>query len=265
MRERLDKWLSRLYHSVGLLYYVSHWVTLAGVLGFLGSLGASKWLHVGSVWLSGGVSAAAMFIGLLLMAKRRTARLHGNNQDIYIELLESFYSELGDSRYRYTRRLIIKALRKGVDHYSYKFGWSGTGSIAPKVESSPDVRVKVEIVDEPFGSRKVCLVQFQRPLRKGQRIEFTYSLDMEDRGHTARPFLTHRVKEPLGRLVLRTKVLDASAKDFLKLVFDLNDTDIPTREEKALLKMGSDEMEWEISRPRLRSVYQLRWMSRERL
>lgn len=175
----------------------------------------------------------------------------------YLEsmLVEVCYSLVDATSYKYSRRVIVKALRNGIDCYKNKITWTGTGSITPNGHNP-----RFTIGDDPFSNYKFCKVDFERPLKKKEKLEIRYSLDLKDPGMQARPFLNHTIHNPIHKLIMRVHFLhDDGGVHFKKEIFMSPMSEMPLWEEKVLLPLDSKEAVWEIDRPRQGYCYRLTW------
>jgi hypothetical protein len=167
------------------------------------------------------------------------------------EISIRFFS-LEDIRYR--KAFKLKALRKGLDRYTDKYKWSGSGAVT--VCSEHDEHELV--LTNRSALWQWYDLRFDRALRKGDTIEIAILWKIEDKGRTAIPFISATIEEPTDTLTMRVwgtdffgikqatcehKATMGSRKPFW------------TRVEKA----HNGEMVWEIPRPRLLHYYEMHW------
>jgi hypothetical protein len=257
MSNTADK-VRRAYYALGLLYYLHHWFTVAGVAGVT----ISAVLHYEHWWRQSlpyvfSLSAVLLTSGLSLWWKARKGQANSHNPGLYPIQIECVYSVLGNNNYRYSRSLTVRALHSDVDHYRSKFTWTGLGQITA---SATNPNHQIRLFDEQYGCFRVCEVHFERPLRRKEEITFTYNLDFVDEAQAARPFLSHMAEYPIGRVILRVRFPDDGViRECKQLTFESRITDMPVSERDLPLPMNSNEVSWDIRNPRLGCKYLIRW------
>ncbi|MDO8588320.1 MAG: hypothetical protein Q7T82_14930 [Armatimonadota bacterium] len=123
---KFDSRLARVYYLIGVLYYLYKLVLVVGGVGIIGSIVSLRGFRFANETL-----IASIFIliwGINLRFKVSKIQRHSANPGLHIMTEECVYSVLGGGRFRYTKRLRLKALREGVDHYDHKFIWTGRGN-----------------------------------------------------------------------------------------------------------------------------------------
>lgn len=252
---RWDSFGARLYYLLGILYYVYHGMLILGGSGVV--------LSVAAIFVKSPYWAAASFLptsicvlamGIVLWAKQRNASLGDHNPGLKEQKLESTYHVLDGHHYTYTRRVIVEAQYDGVDHYMHKFFWSGYGPIEPVGFAGC---LAAEIERPRHGSYRTCKIQFERPLRKGEVLDFTYSISLADAEGSARPFLSHNVRLGVNQLSMRVKGI--AARRYKRQIFTSMLSDIPIYEEDVLAEEHSPDLVWEIKHPRVGYRFELSW------
>ncbi len=255
---RLDAVLARIYYVVGVLYYLSHWVALIGVAGVAGGVTLlARYAFSGEVVVASGF---VLIWGINLKIKSYRVQLYSDNPNFWHILEECVYDVSAAPVYRYTKRLRLKALSGGVDSWSHGFGWSGHGRMHVVCSQQPEnVPVtEVSIVQEEYGPRNVCRVRFERPLKRGEIVEFAVEMTLVDEEGAARPFLSQKINTPAGELIMRVR-LPQGATEYVQAVYESPTTRMPSLEKKVNLAVRSEEARWVIKKPRIRRHYQIRW------
>ncbi len=198
--------------------------------------------------------------GLLLMVtggvllRRRSLELQSLNPGARLIKTEAELT-VNPPNYQYTRQFSIKALQEGLDHYSFKFNWTGGG---PMVPTPLNPRHTVRIGQDPTGTGSLCRIDFD-PLKKGAALECGASIELEDAAGTARPFFAAVITVPHKSLTLRAIIKDPKHPgNCRRRILPSESSLIPVREDQIALPRDGI-LEWHIANPRLRHRYQLLW------
>lgn len=254
------RWISaaaRVYYLAGALYYLYKWLLVTGSGGLVLSALAYISTFPYIVYSVAPLSLFMLAWGGLLAAKKKTIRLQSHNPSLEEKFLESIYTVLGNNQYRYLRRVIIKALHDDVDHYQHKFSWSGTANVGDidSVMQAPYMASVIRVRNSPS---LLCRIQLDRPLRKGEERDLTYSLTLTDTAETAQLFLGHAGYSPIKGLILRINpAAGSNIRTYKRQLFASHTADIPIFEEEVTVPTTSPELWWNIGRPRLGYLYRI--------
>lgn len=234
-------------------------VLFAALVSFAAINWLGGWLHplANHKWLASSILTTAILIISIRIYLRNTRFIPVFPRpecDFLIldkEISIRFFS-LEDIRYR--KKLTLKALRKGLDRYTDKYKWSGTGNVA--VQSEHDEH-RLELTHRSALWQWYDLY-FDHALRKGETIDIGIVWSIEDKDRTAIPFISATVEEPTKSLTMRL---------FAKEFFGIRQA---TCEHKAtmgsrkpfdteILKALDGEIIWKIKRPKLLHYYEMHW------
>lgn len=252
---RFDVVLARVYYAVGLLYYISHYIALAGIVVMGGAVLLRPAYYHDITIICGVVVVWAANAWI----KSRKSQRCSQNPHFYHILEETIYSSRSSPDYSCTKHLRLKALHDMVDHYEWRFNWTGRGKVSVGSISQPEqTTATAELHEESYGTRRLAKISFGRPLKKGEIIDFSFTLILTDDSHTARPFVSEVIKTKIDKWIARV-YLPEGVTDYVTMIYETDVSAIPLFEQKASVDIGSNEARWEIRRPRLYRKYQLRW------
>jgi len=154
----------------------------------------------------------------------------------------------------YIKRIKLKALKAGLDRYTDKYHWTGSGKVQ-LTASIPGQRV-VETIKRRVW--QLYDVHFERPLNKGDIQETEVVWDLYDEKGTAVPFASTIVEEPLDllkiKIILPTNLAPREASCTETPSFGLSR---PTSSFSKPFRRG--EVEWVVKSPRLWYTYEIAW------
>lgn len=262
-RSRWDTLASRITYYLGALFYLYQWFLLLGIAGTISSVVPQirALLSDNSATYGFLLSVGVSVWGVMLWLKADSQRHRGYNPGLEILQVEDIYASKDNYSYTYTKKVTARALQHGVNSYTFKFQWTGTGTIAARVG---DTHHTIQLLDERLGflSRETT-VYFERPLRRREMIALTFHLDLTDTGHTARPFLQGTVFDPIkGKIIFRVQFLRSSnskPSKYKRAIFVSAVTNIPVWEEEVNLPPESYEASWEVRKPRPSYAYRITW------
>jgi hypothetical protein len=252
------KWHSfgaRIYYTLGILYYTYQWLFLTGLIGTI-ILPIAFYNYYWTTFLVAQPSIAFIIISIFFWLRKNKYQLQSANPNLYIVIAEINYELLGNEDYAYSRKLLVRALQHGVDHYEHKFRWTGEGKISVNYCNTD---YKINIFPQSFGINEVCRIDFERPLRRKETREIYYKLSLKDDKKSARTFLAHTIYDNTDKVILRVKFSSIPSKDlYKKQMFMSGVTDCPVWEEIVQFS-GSSEATWVIEKPRPGYRYQISW------
>lgn len=249
---------ARVYYVFGALYYLYHWLIIFGAGGLLVALFSHSASRNQIAFYALSPSLTALIWGLVIWSKRKTVEIQSQNPALYEMELHSTYILHGGGRYHYDRSLKVKARYDGVDHYTAKFTWSGGHGVQPNVHAQGPHTVTVMRAERDYQS--VARINFQRPLRKGEVLDFMYSLELNDPQGQAKPFLAHTVYHRTDKVWLTIRFDTPPAiRFFTRQIFLSTSADIPMFEEVVNVPPNATTLEWQIARPRIGYRYKIIW------
>lgn len=250
---------ARVYYVVGLSYYVYHWLLLGGAGGLAVGIFTHA-IHRNYITFAiAPVSISLLIWGVVLWSKKKATEFLSHNPGLHEKLSDSTYTILENNRYRFNRKLIVQARHGGVDHYKGKFRWSGGGTVEAVLASSAPHHVTLS--RQPHDIHMICRIDFERPLLKGEVLEFNYALEMEDLHHTAEQFVSHSIYYRTDRLVSRVRLEPPPPllRFYRRQILASPTADMPIFEEQVNLQDGREELNWEVKNPRIGYRYKIVW------
>src|SRR5215217_6377385 len=188
------KWVTfaaRVYYVIGLSYYIYHWLLIVGAGGLAFGV-LTHAIHRNYITFGlAPVSVSLILWGIALLARKRALEFQSHNPGLQEKLSDSTYTVFDNNTYHFSRRLIVQAKHDGVDHYVGKFRWSGGRNIiALPAVSHPH---RVTLAPQPHDIHMICRIDFERPLRKNETLEFNYALEMQDIEGMAERFISNSI------------------------------------------------------------------------
>jgi hypothetical protein len=256
------KWVTvaaRVYYVIGLTYYAYHWLVIIGAGGVVLGLFTHAINRNYITFAVAPVSISLIIWGLALWSKKRATEFLSHNPGLHEKLSDSTYTILRDNRYRFSKKLVVYARQGGVDHYKGKFIWSGGGPMVALPNVSAPHHVTLTRQANDFHS--VCRVDFERPLRKGEELEFTVAIELEDRNHTAKPFHAHTIYYRTDRLIIRVQLENPppDLRFYRRQLLASSTADMPIYEERVNIQNPQEELFWEVKNPRIGYRYRVIW------
>jgi len=217
-----------------------------------------RWWVVAVVFACVAACVAASIVSIMLYREHKRTLEHeeGVRFGIHVREKTMTYRFLDARRMQYTKRLLLRATRSGVDRYPERYAWTGTGRESIRV-SEPHYRIENHSRGGVWKHFDVC---FGRTLAEGEEVEFEVTWDLEDSGGTAVPFLGTSIAEPID--ILRLKVIFPDSLLPANPVFyekETNAARVPLRSEALKLDRGGNSLEKEILNPRLYRYYMISW------
>lgn len=259
---RDQKWFSvvaKFYYIFGILYYAYSWLFVIGLAGIVTTFIFSGIHYYVFAIIIGNISLVIIIGGIVLWVRAGKFQVQSSNPCLKILFLERTYIVLDNNRYEYSRKLIAEALRSGVEIYKSHFKWSGKGNIYPRIANH---RQNISISSSPVTLFDICKINFERPLREGEKLEINYSYNLEDTGNEAKPYLAHDTHDKVDKLILRVKIFTTSSPQlYSKRILMSSTSEIPILEveEPFIDSLGYKEAVWAIKKPRLGCRYQIVW------
>jgi hypothetical protein len=177
---------SRIYYSLGALYYAYEWLALATA----GSALTALTLYLKSSTLlslaAANISLILLIITVAIWLRYTNRRIRGRNPALQVLTLDYSYDIFADNKYRTTKGVTAKALYNGVDHYRHAFVWTGAGDISARAHVPEDG--KITLSHDSLGPKQLCQVHFERPLARGEETQIKFTLDLVDSAKTSQPF-----------------------------------------------------------------------------
>jgi hypothetical protein len=220
-----------------------------------GTQGAAKFVndHRLAVGLLLGALGAA-----LILRTYYTLRYHALPKQEYdfeqIEREVSFrYGSSGE--YAYRKRILLRALRQGLDCYHDKFKWTGT--------TPPNIHSAIEDQAVHLTAQKavwqIYEVRFPRTLNKGEQIETDVVFDLRDEDHSFQPFISTHIEGPTKKLTMKLQVHPALGitHAFCEISSGMGARVPYFTEEKSVDRSG--QVTWPIDSPKMHHYYELRW------
>lgn len=257
--EQKENWISRtahLYYYLAFIYYLRELLLALGILG----VGANILFIFRQSYVLAGigmtVSVLVLIAGFALFFAGLRRRYKAQNPGVKILSTEACYRVLGNDRYEYHRKSLIKARSDGIQNFSRKFTWTGVGGITAST-SDPDIQL-ILTEDTKKATTKID-VRFSRPLKKGERREVEYVLHLVDAMKRARPFLSSTIKEDVNFLRLKVDLADRKGPHiFTRTLFMSSHSDIPIYEARVPSHHHASD-EWVEKKPRIGFVYCINW------
>jgi hypothetical protein len=106
------KWYSltsRIYYSLGILYYIYNWLLITGLIGAL-ILPFAFYNRFWIIFLISQPSIALIIIGFVFWIKKNKHQFQTTNPNLYLISSEVTYSLLENNKYGYNRKTNIKAI-----------------------------------------------------------------------------------------------------------------------------------------------------------
>lgn len=239
-------------------YYLYKWVVLAGGITFVSSVAVFPTFPRLSVTIAP-LSLIACVFGLRIWHHAFRRRYQGANPGLDIFDQEITFVVLGNNRYRTTRRIRAKALRDGIECFKHPFQW--TGDQQPPVFVSEAGYQKNIVFETPEnGISNLARVYFDRPSRKGEKIEIAYSFEVTDATRPAKPFFAITTNDWVKKkLEVNVRFFEGhSFTSYCKQIFISSASEIPIFEQLG----GLDErnsIQWVIKKPRPGFRYSIAW------
>jgi len=196
---------------------------------------------------------------IFLILYQRISRFHPTfprlNFDFRILEKEIYYEYKNKTHMVYRKRILVKALKNGLDAYRDKYQWTGSGNV--KISSTIKEQQFRETIKKNVW--QFYEIRFQKTLAKNETIETEIVWDLEDKAIKAVPFFSATIEEPTDFLKLnlslapKLKVKEATReissgigaqKPFISKTIPLD------RNGKAT---------WEIKKPNLLYHYEIKW------
>lgn len=263
MQDRWTKVAALIHHSAAALYYSYKLFISSGLIVLILSFLTLIYKHfthqtIFPVLLFLIIPLGVILAGVIFWAKIQTSQeFQSHNPGLKILVIEHNHTCLNNNGYLHYSRIIAEALHNGVASYKQKFSWTGKGEIIPSIDNP---RQKIHLSDEQYGTRKICTVDFEKPLKATEKIDFNYSLKLIDNIQKAQPFLGHTVYCKKKKLILRVRFSEEdNIKSYKQRIFMSPVSEIPLLEKEVVLPLGSREACWEIPRPKIGFKYQIIW------
>lgn len=250
---------ARVYYTVGLSYYLYNYLLLAGLGSALFSI-ITHSAHRNYIAISLiPFSMSFLIWGVVLWSKKRSIQYGSHNPGLEEKSTETTYTILANNQYHFIRKLEVKALHDGIDHYVGKFRWSGGLDVrAIEPVSAPH---RVTVSRQPHDIHMICRVDFENPLRKNETLTFSYAFDMTDHDGLAEDFLSHSIYYRTDRIISRVR-FDPPRENlrfYRRWILASATADMPIYKETVTLGENENQLEWDVKRPRFGYRYKLIW------
>jgi hypothetical protein len=159
--------------------------------------------------------------------------------------------------HHFSASYLIEAVRAGVNHVEQRFYWSGRGHIDVAVVSEGHALMGPP---RPSGYFKYFYIFLGRELAQGDKATVKHTISCRAETATSvQPFLRREVRDPTGQLLLRVSLpRDAAVTEARGEVWRRAD-DRVIESSSVEIDSESNEMRWEISKPKEGHAYALRW------
>jgi hypothetical protein len=208
MAETLKRWrqeitsaalIALLEYSLGLIFSAFMAVIGSRILTLkVNSLAPFKW-PLAVVFGSGG---AWLFILLSKKYSQYRPSFPRLNVDFHIVKKEIYYELKDGGQIEYKKRVLLRALRDGLESYHDRYHWTGSGSIVMQ-SAIPDQEVA-----ETFRRTvwQYYEIRFPIILAKDETIETEIIWHLNDSSQTSVPFVSAVIEEPTTLLSLTVKL-----------------------------------------------------------
>ncbi len=152
----------------------------------------------------------------------------------------------------------IKALRSGLDKYSDRYSWTGSGKI--NLIAPIDCQEVKETIRKNVW--QLYDVYFGRPLKKGEEIEVKVVMDLYDEKGKALPFLSCTVEEPIDLLKMKVILPSNLRPSYANCITTLSMGGVKTpidSFQKSFNEKGEGEVEWILEKPKILNTYEISW------
>ncbi len=177
--------------------------------------------------------------------------------DVEILLKEIIYEYAPDSQTMWQRkRLQMQVFRNGVTHFTDRYRWSGVGScIVRSLVSGYSIMNEHKDKDWNYFD-----VNFSRPLRRGEVIDFTIEWELFDEKKLAVPFLSTMIDRDTNHLLLQVILPRelAPKSAYCHEFADYTDT-LPIATQEIRCSPTTRILSYDILHPKKNHKYLIRW------
>ncbi|MGO9258878.1 MAG: hypothetical protein ACLQU1_21535 [Bryobacteraceae bacterium] len=226
---------------------LSQWLT--AVWGVL----APHRLLIAVVALSGGAWVYAYGYQKLSRFHPRFSRLDCDFRVVEKEIVFEYRDR---THITYRKRLLLKALRNGLDEYHDKYHWTGRGIVSMKSA------IQEQEVHETFRKNvwQLYEIRFQKTLAKDEEIETEVIWELNDSDRKAVPFFSATIDEPTD--LLKMKLSIPSDMGLREAVGEVSSSIVTKKalSSKTLPFDRNGMVIWEIRKPQLFHHYEVKWV-----
>lgn len=122
--------------------------------------------------------------------------------DFHILEKEISYEYKDKTHMLYKKRVLVKALKNGLDTYHDKYHWTGNGNV--KIFSAIKEQQFRETIRKNIW--QFYEIRFQKTLSKNESIETEVFWELEDTANNAGPFISADIEEPTDLLRLNLSI-----------------------------------------------------------
>lgn len=232
---------------------ILQFVTAASVLTALGALIYRNW----TVFLTASLLAFGIVI-VSVLAYRAFIESTSLRTDVYWKSAKYIYT-ISDNELDYEQivEIEVQALRDGIESFTNKFWWTGTGEQHLNLLSPGHF---LEMAPIPREAWRYYKVNFGRALQAGESETVAVQQKMKDTGKTHEPILSKVVTEPLGQLILevhppKTRLIKKVVQYEHASAFVLH----PVSSKVIPFDRANWRIRWDIPNPKFGHTYTIRW------
>jgi len=236
------------------------WGLVSLVVGFIGVHNLIKYLPVLAPYKIPLLALAivlSFIIGIFIYERmtRNLPRFDRVNSDVRILEKTISYDYRKSDKIIYRRQYRLKILRNGVDKFTDRYRWSGSGNVDPK-SAKPEHTIH-HLPEEHFF--RFFEIRFNHPFKRKSIVEADVIWELADPLGISHPVISATIYEPTDKLIMQVilpptgeipKAAHTSAPEIGAII------NVETWE--AAFSNGNAEI-WPIDKPRLLHYYEVRW------
>jgi hypothetical protein len=218
----------------------------------ISSLVPFKW-HLAILFGSGG---AWLFVLLSKRYSRYRPAFPKLNVDFQIVKKEIYYELKDRGQIEYKKKVLLRALKDGLDSYHDKYHWTGSGPVAMHSAISD------QEVSETFRKTvwQYYEIRFPQTLAKNETVETEIVWQLDDSSHTSVPFISAVIEEPTTLLSLTAKFpINLGVHEVICEISSGIGARKPFKSHRQTLDREG-KASWPIEGPKLLYSYTLKWM-----
>lgn len=196
---------------------------------------------------------------LFLILYQRLSKFQPNFPHLYFDFhiieKEITYEYKDKTHMVYRRRVLVKALKNGLESYQDKYQWTGSGNV--KISSAIKEHQFRETIKKNVW--QFYEIRFQKMLSKNESMETELIWELEDIAVKAVPFFSATIEEPTDCLKLNLSLpSDAGVREVTCEVSSGIGAKKPFSSKTIPLDRNGKAI-WEIKRPKLLYHYEMKW------
>lgn len=182
----------------------------------------------------------------------------GTNPGLKVLESEERYEELGKGRYLSGKVVHVRARHHGISVWLDKFYWTGGDNLTPG-DVWPRAS-RLEFYDDLRSEMMTARVTLPIGLRRNQEETIGYTMTLlDERGH-AKPYFSWIPGDLVhNHTTLRVRFNERVPERVLKMIFLSREAGVAAWEELKEIQPGSNEVLWEIEKPRPHFKYEIAW------